>query len=83
MLFAKSFSVAEELGSEVRSRNIIRSRCMSSIAAMFAWTLPRRMETVSGSPLLLLAVAASSGAVFVTEAKNAFATVMEYSVAFA
>ena len=77
MLFAKSFSVAEDLGSEVRSRNIIQSRYMSSIAAMIAWTWPRRMETVTGSPPLLLAKMTSSRVAFVTKAKNSFVTVME------
>ncbi len=83
MLFAKSFSAAEELRSEVRSRNNMRSRCMSSIAAMFAWTWPRRMETVWGSPPVSLAAMASSRAAFLREAKNACVTVMDYSVAFA
>ena len=45
--------------------------------------LAERMETVSGSPPLILAAMASSRAAFVTKAKNAFATVMKYSVAFA
>ncbi len=56
---------------------------MSYIAAMVAWTWPRRMETVSGSPPLLLAAMASSRGAFATAAKNAFATLMDYSVAFA
>jgi hypothetical protein len=50
---------------------------------MFAWTWPRRMETVSGSPPSSLTAMAQSRVVLVTEAKNTLATVMEYSVAFA
>jgi hypothetical protein len=56
---------------------------MFSIAAIFVGTLPRRMATVSRSPPLLLAEIASSRVTFVTEANNALAKVMEFSVAFA
>ncbi len=41
------------------------------------------MATVAGSPPLLFASMASSKAALVTKAKNALATVMLYSVAFA
>ncbi len=45
-LFAKSCSVADELGLEVRSRKSIRSRCTSSIVAMLLLTWARRLRGV-------------------------------------
>ncbi len=81
-LFAKSRSVAEELGLEVRSKKSIRSRCMSSIAAMLLDTWARRVRADFSSPSRATEMASSSAAL-VTEAKNALATVIEYSWAFA
>ena len=78
MLFAKFRSVTEELGSEVRSKKIIRSRCMSSIAAMLLLTWAKRVREDYSSPSRAAEMASSSVAL-VTEAKNALATMIEYS----
>ncbi len=76
-LFTKSRSVAEELGSVVRYKKSIRSRCMSSIAAMLLETWARRVRTDCSSPSRAAEIASSSVAL-VTEGINVLATVIEF-----
>ena len=73
--------VAKELGLEVRFKTSIRSRCMSSMATIFLLTLERRSRADFLSPSWAIAIT-SFNAARVTEAKNAFVTLMEYSGAF-
>lgn len=81
-LWAKSFSVDAALGSDERSRNNIRSRSMSSRAAMMLATWLSMTEVVLTFPLLVVAIA-SSIADLGTDIQTALATLMEYYAAFA